>query len=100
MTMVVEQPIRLRTDRLFFTGMAVAAASTSVRARSSRSAVAAWPEKSKILHAGSNWRMRIAASMPFMSGMITSLITRSGRTAFAFSTADVPVYTAAASKPC
>jgi glycosyltransferase involved in cell wall biosynthesis len=48
------------------------------RARSSRSAVAACPEKSRILHPGSLARVWIAASMPVIPVMITSEISMSG----------------------
>ena len=52
------------------------------------------------LATGQELRMLMAASMPFISGMMTSLMTRSGFTLRARSTAAVPVYTAEASKPC
>src|SRR5947209_6513865 len=60
-----------------WTGLArISKSCPEARAFSRRSAVAAWPEKRRILQEGRNSRMEMAASIPFMPGfMMTSLMT-------------------------
>src|SRR5258708_1388510 len=69
------------------------------RAFSSRSAVAAWPEKGRILRFGSVLRVMMAASRPGIPVMMASVMSMWGWKLSSDSTAFSPLKTARASKP-